>query len=142
VGSGVERSQSVRDLVSSDCLFCLEETCNRLPNPKNGYRIGNGLSVGKFVAYVCKDGYKLIGIRSRSCLASGQWSGTQPVCQKETCNRLPNPKNGYRIGDGLSVGKFVAYVCKDGYKLIGIRSRSCLASGQWSGTQPVCQSKI
>jgi CUB/sushi domain-containing protein len=122
--------------------YCKLILCKRLLNPKHGYKINYGLKVGTVIRYRCMDGYELIGSSSRSCLLSGQWSGKKPVCQKETCNRLPNPKNGYRIGDGLSVGKFVAYVCKDGYKLIGIRSRSCLASGQWSGTQPVCQSKI
>ena len=37
-------------------------------------------------------------------------------------------------------GMIVNYYCDFTYRLVGIRNRTCLANGSWSGVQPSCES--
>ena len=53
------------------------------------------------------------------------------------------PQNGGRNGttaanDTYSVGAVVQYRCETGYTLVGIATRICQLSGQWSGALPRC----
>ena len=43
----------------------------------------SGVQEGDSVICNCDTGYRLSGSRIRVCQANGQWSDTQPSCQRE-----------------------------------------------------------
>ena len=49
--------------------------------------------------------------------------------------------NGTRTGQDFTYGSTVNYECNSGFKLIGVRSRTCQDSGNWSGEPPTCNGK-
>ena len=55
-------------------------SCTRLFSPSNGAVTLNGLGIGHIAKYTCSTGYTLRGYSTRTCLAGGYWSGTQPYC--------------------------------------------------------------
>lgn len=36
--------------------------------------------------YTCENGYQLVGASVRTCLSSGEWSGTPPFCTSKWCS--------------------------------------------------------
>ena len=57
------------------------------------------------------------------------------------------PQNGGRngttaSGDTYAVNDIVQYRCETGYTRVGVEMRTCLPSGQWSGTLPRCEGEI
>ena len=57
------------------------------------------------------------------------------------CGDLNNPDNGMVSLDGTRLNSVATYQCNTGYDLMGDTERRCTELGQWSGSQPVCQSK-
>ena len=51
-------------------------------------QIGNGsvtvdsTTVNSVATYHCNTGYDLVGTETRTCMASGMWSGIKPTCSK------------------------------------------------------------
>ncbi|XP_075729626.1 complement receptor type 2-like isoform X1 [Rhipicephalus microplus] len=98
------------------------------------------------VRYRCNVGYLLIGPSERSCKPDGSWTGTQPICQRDSgptvCpapGSIPNGAVDMPSG-ALIVNAKVQYRCNVGYTLMGPTERICQPDGSWSGTEPVCQS--
>ena len=56
-----------------------------------------------------------------------------------TCDDLSAPANGDVDQPGNSVGTVSTYTCNGGYLLVGDETRTCQESGQWSGSQPICE---
>ena len=56
-----------------------------------------------------------------------------------TCDELTAPANGDVNQPGNSVGTVARYTCKDGFELIGNKTRTCQEDGEWSGTDPTCK---
>ena len=60
----------------------------------------------------------------------------------EICGSLRPPSNG---GVNTSAGIFfedtAVYSCDMGYMLSGPAERTCQAGGQWSGSEPTCESE-
>ena len=57
------------------------------------------------------------------------------------CNNPGVPTHGSRSGDDFTFGKTVSYQCDPGHKITGSSSRTCTASGTWSGIEPTCTGK-
>ena len=55
------------------------------------------------------------------------------------CGPLTNPDNG-QVNDaaGTTFGHTATYSCNTGYNLTGNRTRTCQATGEWSGSAPTC----
>ena len=59
------------------------------------------------------------------------------------CGTLTNPVNGQVTHTGRTTYRQTAtYSCDTGYNLVGDNNRTCQATGMWSGSEPVCQSKL
>lgn len=61
-----------------------------------------------------------------------------------TCGDPGIPANGLRIGDDITVGQNVTFMCQLGYVMTGgdnTVTRTCTNNGTWSGTMPACQGK-
>ena len=56
----------------------------------NGVVCYTGTATGSLAYYLCEHGYELEAVKERpkenprECLSSGQWSGVQPECVKES----------------------------------------------------------
>ena len=57
------------------------------------------------------------------------------------CGPLDDPENGTVFHFGTTFGSFASYSCVNGFAVVGNIFRTCLASGNWSGSAPTCQSK-
>ena len=48
------------------------------------------------------------------------------------------PSNGKRYGSVFTNGHNVHFQCEQGYSLVGSSIRTCLPTGNWSGTETRC----
>ena len=56
------------------------------------------------------------------------------------CDPLNNPSNHHVDHTaGTAPGQTATYSCNTGYDLLGDSTRTCQATGTWSGTAPTCQ---
>ena len=101
-----------------------------------------------------------MGDNTRTCQATGNWSGSAPICQRMLllsnmpikyvhnvfllstavdCDTLSDPANGQVSTTGTTFGETATYSCNTGYDLVGDSTRTCGAAGNWSGSAPICQ---
>ena len=56
------------------------------------------------------------------------------------CGALTDPANGQvSHPDGTTFGQTATYSCNPDYNLVGNSTRTCEATGDWSGSEPTCQ---
>ena len=142
--------------------------CGTLPNPING-RVNHtaGTTLGQTATYSCNAGYNLVGNSTRTCQATGVWSGSAPTCPSKLfilsiinhqvrlcihdvflhfivvdCGPLPDPANGHVSTTRTIFGQTATYSCNTGYRLVGNSIRVCQATGSWSGSAPTCQGTL
>ena len=58
------------------------------------------------------------------------------------CNALTSPSNGQVSHPDGTFGQNATYSCNTGYILVGDSTRTCQATGVWSGSAPTCQSML
>ena len=77
-----------------DVLLSTVVDCGTLTNPANG-QVNHtaGTTFGQTATYSCNTGYNLVGDNTRTCQATGEWSGSEP-----TCERMLHIKLFYRAG--------------------------------------------
>ncbi|KAM4621776.1 sushi repeat-containing protein SRPX2 isoform 2-T2 [Polymixia lowei] len=86
----------------------------------------------------CDRGYRLVGKASIQCTNSRRWSGTA-YCRQVRCHVLPLILHGrYTCTHGFVADSRCDFTCHPGYRIEAEHSRTCLAGGSWSGTEPVC----
>ncbi|KAF4019587.1 hypothetical protein G4228_011363 [Cervus hanglu yarkandensis] len=113
--------------------------CKTPGNPENGHSSGETYTVGAEVTFSCEEGYQLVGAARITCLESGEWSHLIPYCEAVSCAAPASPENGGVDGSAFTYGNKVIYRCNKGYTLEGEKESSCLASGSWSHSPPVCE---
>ena len=59
---------------------CLVVECKYPGDLTDGNRTGNDFTYGNNVSFTCRHGYRLIGSSTRTCQASGTWSGSNVFC--------------------------------------------------------------
>ena len=138
--------------------------CGTLPAPKNGTVQITASTAGGVAKYICNTGCDLVGVSIRTCLVIGQsaqWSGTAPQCNRKSCKLTLNgcisvscrllaincgplsaPKGGSVVVTSTSFQGIATYACNQGFAMIGVSQRQCQANKEWSGSAPICQSKI
>ena len=56
------------------------------------------------------------------------------------CGALPNPESGeVDHAEGTTFGQTATYSCYVGFDLMGDSNRTCQNTGNWSGSEPICQ---
>ena len=56
------------------------------------------------------------------------------------CDTLTDPVSGQvSHPTGTTFGQTATYRCDTGYNLVGNNTRTCQATGVWSGSTPTCQ---
>ena len=56
------------------------------------------------------------------------------------CGALTDPANGQvSHPDGTTFGQTATYSCNTGFNIVGDSTRTCEATGDWSGSAPTCQ---
>ena len=69
---------------SCTCTLPAGTSCSPAPDaPANGQRSGSGTTFESTVTYTCNPGYTLQGDNRRTCMASGEWSGKTPTCNRK-----------------------------------------------------------
>ncbi|XP_077497502.1 P-selectin-like [Amblyomma americanum] len=140
--SGVETRTCLETGFWSD----VEPTCDMIscgePDiPLGGYVVEEDFQVHDTVHYKCHPGHIMDGQESRTCLRDGQWSGVAPTCTFVDCGRVPPILKGevsYENGSTY-LGSQIAHWCSVGYRLNGVRVRTCGLDGRWNGTPPKCE---
>jgi hypothetical protein len=117
---------------------CALKDCGALAAPTNGSVSDPATTVGATATYSCVMGYGPSGSSTRTCQTDGTWSGTAPTCILATCPSLAGPSGGSVVASGLTFMSTATYSCDAGYLLAGSPTRTCQASGFWSGTAPTC----
>jgi hypothetical protein len=97
---------------------------------------------GAAVLYECDTNYKLDGVSRRICLENGTWSHEVPTCKEISCE-IPNISENVIVDSGVQlVGTVAKFTCSRGRYLVGNNTRSCMATGFWSGKSPICRGEI
>lgn len=120
---------------------CLAD-CGPLVSPTDGLvLLPHITSEGQIAVYTCNNGFALKDANSgvRICLPTGQWSGSDPLCEAGCQNPVP-PIHGYvNTSLGTTAGQKIYYSCAPGYVLDGEEERVCLKEElTWDNANPVC----
>nr|XP_020454148.1 complement factor B-like [Monopterus albus] len=97
--------------------------------------------VGNETMYECYSGYTMRGSNQRVCLKNGKWSGSTPVCSRDSENACPDPgipAGASRTGNIFGIDDKVKYTCNGNLFLVGSSERVCKEGGQWTGQEPAC----
>ncbi|XP_052280448.1 sushi, von Willebrand factor type A, EGF and pentraxin domain-containing protein 1-like [Dreissena polymorpha] len=129
------QANSIWTLINTSCV---PKDCGPINSPANGNINLNGTTFGNIISYTCIFGHALIGDKSRVCLASGVWSGSDPVCTLKDCGSLPAPSHGSVFVPVTLYGSYAVYECVRGYHIDGISTRKCEADGKWTLPIPTC----
>ena len=78
------RCQIVRHIL----LFLIANYCPALQAPANGRINGFRSELDATVGIACDCGYTAHGTSFRACQNSGQWSGSDPTCEREYSYKL------------------------------------------------------
>jgi len=121
--------------------YCKMISCPTLPTLSNGsFRCTNEGRYNSVCNHACIPGYQLIGVSTRRCLATGDWSNTAPVCERVTCRPFQLPANGeVSCTENFQSGSVCSIKCNQCFTLIGSPSRLCRNDGLWSGEPAFCQ---
>jgi CUB/sushi domain-containing protein len=117
---------------------CVIGRCLPPKTPIHGKQDINDLTVGGTVSFGCNHGYKMEGSKVLTCLSNKTWSDAAPHCTKIGCRLPENIIHGYVRYSKTDYQSNIEYYCDPGYSLVGMRTRSCLRSAQWSGEAPSC----
>lgn len=120
---------------------CNKISCSGTFKLENG-RISGDNTFNSSLSFTCNIGFRLVGHSSLTCMASGEWSGTAPLCDQIRCPTLPSfISHGLVIGSEVVYGATVTYICDTGYILIGPSVVECQETGDWNSSVPSCQIK-
>ena len=135
-------------------------TCTDLTAPANGmigYNVATSLTPwpeNTVATYTCVTGYMLDGDMTRTCEATGSWSGSDTTCESTlfvaytvsilsavvTCPPLTNPDKGMVSVPNNNFESTATYTCVPGYTVSGgDMPRTCEATMMWSGAAPTCE---
>ncbi|CAI8008780.1 Deleted in malignant brain tumors 1 protein, partial [Geodia barretti] len=128
-------------LGSCEIVLCPSYSSNVTANVRVTVLRGSGTTVGTTLSFSCPDSSHIMGNAVISCLDSGAWNGTVPVCTgaaPTNCPRLALSDHVLVTSQDTSINTVVSFSCDQGYTLNGDRVIACLSTGVWNGTVPSC----
>lgn len=124
---------------TGDGATCAAVTCAPFTVDHAAVTPTDAAAVGATADVTCDSGYTLSGVATRTCGATGSWSGAAPTCTANPCAPdLTAPTNGSVNRTTGNTGDEATYACDQGFTLSGDATRTCLPDGAWSGTAPTC----
>ncbi|KAM6456867.1 P-selectin [Liasis olivaceus] len=127
--------------------YCKAVQCPPLKTPENGKENCSN-TYGHFAYYSscifsCNSGFELAGSEKLNCTDQGNWTGETPVCEALKCPELHAPKNG-QLKCSHPYGNFTynascVFSCDTGFIKIGSKRLNCMATGEWTGSAPLCK---
>lgn len=139
--SGIFTCATPRGLTNSVNILVAISQCPNLSDPTATLNLRmEGNKLGQKAMYRCPLGYTLKGTANSTCLASGNWSTTQPpTCHPVQCPPLvlDDPHLSLVELNASAWGRAV-FRCAWGFKLNGPPGLECEATGVWSGPIPRC----
>ncbi|XP_029788982.1 C4b-binding protein beta chain [Suricata suricatta] len=117
------------------------ESCPELPPVENSIFVAMKEEGQILGIYVCIEGYHLVGEKSFTCNASGEWNTTTPTCQLGHC---PDPVlvNGEPSSLGpVNVSEKITFTCNENYILKGSNWSQCMDNHTWMPPLPICKSR-
>ncbi|KAJ8262625.1 hypothetical protein GJAV_G00168490 [Gymnothorax javanicus] len=117
---------------------CIPVECPQPAEVEHGIVDVQGLMYLSIAVYSCRPGYSLRGNATVLCGHHGRWIGSVPSCQPIECDAPRKIANGMASYSKLQFGQVVTYSCRQGFRLEGPRTLSCLASGFWDRETPTC----
>ena len=83
---------------------------------------------------------ELMAMSCNAIMTCSRYNYLHLILTAVDCSNLTDPANGsvnHTAGTGL--GHTATYSCNTGYNLVGESTRTCQATGNWSGSAPTCQ---
>ncbi|CAG0889424.1 unnamed protein product [Darwinula stevensoni] len=127
---------------SDDLPSCSEILCREPERTETIFNVVvDGYDVGGQATYSCATGQMMKGSATRTCQATGVWSGLPPHCEWVDCGDPGKVENGrvYQINQSTIYNSVVEYSCFPKYRLKGVFSRRCTAEGSWEDSAPTCE---
>ncbi|XP_033127691.1 uncharacterized protein LOC117125331 [Anneissia japonica] len=123
-----------------DQRTCSANPCVDIGVPFNSTRNCTGFTTGESCTFTCGRYHHLTGSSKRTCLPSGEWSGTSTRCEEILCPELDSPVNGYILYPcDNSISNVCGFGCDNGYKLTSELRLVCMESGNWNASAPQCR---
>ncbi|XP_033127716.1 fibrillin-1-like [Anneissia japonica] len=122
-----------------DQRTCSANPCVDIGIPFNSTRNCTGFTTGESCTFTCGRYHHLTGSSNRTCLPSGEWSGTSTRCEEILCPELDSPVNGYILFPcENSISNVCGFGCDNGYSLTHDLKLVCMESGNWNASAPEC----
>ena len=120
--------------------YCNPIFCPVPARLNNGVVSGHSYGYQDMIQYSCHPGYLLVGSSIRTCEATAKWNGTDPTCQRISCQVPRNIAHGMPLNvlPQYPPGSTVSYGCDEGYEIKMQRKITCGQDGAWSGPMPRC----
>ena len=143
IGDAINRCQFFGNWTGE--IFGCQRSCNPLPAIRNAIIlpkdcIGPGKYAGNLCSYSCTSLHFIRGVRMRTCTDKGIWSGSSPKCLR-SCPLLSAPSSGLVTCNSTQPleGDVCLFSCYPKFVIEGpSATRTCLETGQWSGTELTC----
>jgi len=97
---------------------------------------------------ICNSGFKMedeyyyyeAGAHYKGICVDSRWQPPLPICHviKHCPKDLITPSHGQLAVKGQEEGSTAYYECNKGFKLDGLRERTCRSDGEWEGNDPRC----
>ncbi|XP_013784842.1 sushi, von Willebrand factor type A, EGF and pentraxin domain-containing protein 1-like [Limulus polyphemus] len=125
---------------SSSVPRCEIRKCPQPSPPKDGSVSSNGITYGSVISYSCVKGFSLNGLKERRCLEDGTWSGEEPFCIEQACERPEKPVGGRMVlpSEKITIGTLAIFACDEGTTMIGSKVLKCVEEGIWTFDPPKC----
>ncbi|XP_076319743.1 uncharacterized protein LOC143230312 isoform X2 [Tachypleus tridentatus] len=125
---------------SSSVPRCEIKKCPQPSSPKDGSVSFSGITYDSVIRYYCEKGFSLSGLKERRCLEDGTWSGEEPFCVEQACERPEKPVGGRMVlpSEKITIGTLAIFACDEGTTMVGSKVLKCVEEGIWTFDPPKC----